>query len=57
VITHPVCEEITSLSALLVRWKDTTSDDSDVAELQEGIYKATMLLIGEDKTLKVCPAL
>ena len=52
-----VREEIMSLAALLIRWKETTSDDPDVAELQEGIYKATMLLIGEDKTLKVCPAL
>jgi hypothetical protein len=52
-----VREEIMSLASLLIRWKETTSDDPDFAELQEGIYKATMLLIGEDKTLKVCPAL
>ena len=52
-----VREEIMSLAKLLIRWKETTSDDPDVAELREGIYKATMLLIGEDKTLKVCPAL
>jgi hypothetical protein len=52
-----VREEIMALAKLLIRWKDTTSDDPDYAELQEDIYKATMLLIGEDKTLKVCPAL
>ena len=47
-----VREEIMSLAKLLIHWKETTSDDPDVAALTEGIYKATMLLIGEDKTLK-----
>ena len=51
-----VREEIMALAKLLIRWKDTTSDDPGYAQLQEDIYKATMLLIGEDKTLKVCPA-
>ena len=45
-----------ALAAMLVRCKDSTSDDTDIPELQEGIYKATMKLIGEDKTLKVCTA-
>ena len=56
VTTRVVREEIMSLAALLIRWKETTSDNSDVAELQEGIYKATMKLISEDTTLKVCTA-
>ena len=52
-----VREEIMALQSKLLRWKDTTSDDPGYPKIQEDIYKATMLLIGEDKTLKVCPAL
>jgi hypothetical protein len=54
--TRVVREGIMALSAQLLRWKDCSSDDPRVPELNEGIFKATMKLIGEDKTLKVCTA-
>ena len=54
--TRVVREEIMSLAAMLLRWKDTRTDDPDLPGLSDSIYKATMKLIGEDKTLKVCPA-
>ena len=54
--TRVVRKEIVALAAMLVRWKDMDTDDPEVRELHDDIYKAIMQLIGENKKLKVCTA-